>query len=136
MAEFVLRRRAQETGLSIAVASVGVSDEEHGGPLDFRARRVLLAAGYLASDLDQHRARLVQPADLDNAFVVAMEERHRRALHRISPNTEVSLLTDFDPEASPGDPVIDPWYGTESGFDVTLAQLERAMPALISELQK
>ncbi|MGL5406037.1 MAG: low molecular weight protein-tyrosine-phosphatase [Propionibacteriaceae bacterium] len=136
MAEFVLRRSVKEAGMSVDVASVGISDEEHGGPLDFRAQQVLLSAGYSAAELDQHRARLVKPADLCNAFVVAMEERHRRALHQLSPNMDVFLLTDFDPEASAGDPVTDPWYGDLSGFVATLAQLERAMPALIDALSK
>lgn len=133
MAMYVLRRRAAEAGLDLTVTSVGVSDEEIGNGLDPRARRTLMAAGYEVDE--SHAAKLVQPADLKDAIVVAMEERHARIIRRIAPTAEVHLLTEFDPQAAPGSGVADPWYGSEAGFGDTLAQLERAMPALIEHLR-
>ena len=41
----------------------------------------------------------------------------------------LALLTDFDPEAVPGSEVPDPWYGSASGFEGTLAAVEAGLAA-------
>ncbi|WP_370741039.1 arsenate reductase/protein-tyrosine-phosphatase family protein [Cellulomonas telluris] len=48
MAEVVLRTKLEEAGLAdvVEVDSTGISDEEHGNPVDRRARAVLRAHGY------------------------------------------------------------------------------------------
>ena len=48
MAEVVLRERLEQAGLGglVEVDSTGVSDEEHGNPIDPRARATLVAHGY------------------------------------------------------------------------------------------
>ena len=51
----------------------------------------------------------------------------------------VSLLTDYDPDAQPGSGVPEPWYGTADGFYDTLTAVEAAMPGVLDrvrELQK
>ena len=60
MAEVVLRERFAQAGLAdqVVVDSTGISDEEHGRPIDRRARAVLLAHGY--DPADGHRARRVR----------------------------------------------------------------------------
>ena len=53
MGERVARSLASERGLDVEITSAGVSDEEHGNPIDRRAAKVLTAAGHDASG---HRA--------------------------------------------------------------------------------
>ena len=54
----------------------------------------------------------------------------------ISPGaTNLSLLSEFDPDAEPGSGVPDPWYGTPAGFYGTLAAVESAMPGVIDRVR-
>ena len=46
------------------------------------------------------------------------------------------MLTDFDPEAVPGSEVPDPWYGSASGFEGTLAAVEAAMPGVLRRVRE
>ena len=45
MAEVVLNQRFKAAGLDAVATSVGISDEEHGNPIDYRAQRTLKTAG-------------------------------------------------------------------------------------------
>lgn len=111
--------------------SSGVSAEEQGNPMDRRARRLLTARGY---DGEAHRARRVDPGDDVDLYVVAEDYHGDRLAQQGVPRDRIRLITDFDPEAQPGDPLPDPWYGDESDFEDTLAVLERAVPGLLEEL--
>ncbi|WP_296140413.1 low molecular weight protein-tyrosine-phosphatase [uncultured Tessaracoccus sp.] len=133
MAERVARRMAADRGLDLTISSTGVSDEEAGRPMDRRARRVLADHGY---DAEGHVARMVTPElarDVDR-FVVA-EQHHADELRALGVDpAAIHLVTDFDPEAAPGDPLPDPWYGGPADFERTLDVLERAVPRLLDEL--
>jgi protein-tyrosine phosphatase len=103
MAEVVLRDRLDAAGLGdrVVVDSSGVSDEEHGNPIDRRARAALAARGY---DVPQHAARQARTADLaDRDLVLAMTAAHARALRRLAPDpaaaARVVLYRAFDPDA-------------------------------------
>jgi protein-tyrosine phosphatase len=48
----------------------------------------------------------------------------------------VSLLTDYDPQAEPGSGVPDPWYGTADGFYDTLTAVEAAMPGVLDRVRE
>lgn len=78
MAEEVLREAAQAAGVDVVVDSAGVSDEEHGNPVDRRAARVLREAGYAVPD---HRARQVRAGELGSwDLVLAMTRWHLDSL--------------------------------------------------------
>lgn len=132
MAERVTRRLAEERGLDVRVSSTGTSSEELGNPMDSRAARLLAEHGY---DADGHTARQIDASlaeDVD--LFVAAEKRHARELERLGIDPDrVRLVSDFDPEAQPGDPLPDPWYGDMSDFEDTLAVLERACPRILDE---
>ena len=51
-------------------------------------------------------------------------------------SSNVSLLTDYDPNAEPGSGVPDPWYGTAAGFYDTLAAVEAAMPGVLDRVRE
>ncbi|WP_454141986.1 arsenate reductase/protein-tyrosine-phosphatase family protein [Microbacterium lacticum] len=68
--------------MDVLVDSAGISDEEHGNPIDPRAARVLREAGHRVPD---HRARQVSAAELDSwDLVLAMTRQHLRALERLA----------------------------------------------------
>lgn len=140
MAEVVLRELLEAEGLDVEIDSTGVSDEEHGRPMDRRAVATLAEAGY---PTPRHRARRVrrdEPAERD--LVLAMTAQHAAVLRRLDPEhaDKVRLLRSFDPAAPVDGPehrldVEDPWYGTREDFQVTLAQIEAAAPGIVAHVR-
>lgn len=130
MAERVARRRALDGELDIRIESFGVSNEEEGNPIDRRAARALERAGY---DPSGHRARKIGARDIKSAdLVVAAEPLHVSRLQRIAPGaTNLAILNDFNPDKPKGEPLADPWYGTEEGFEATLADIEAAVDSIL-----
>ncbi|WP_330217852.1 low molecular weight protein-tyrosine-phosphatase [Cellulomonas sp. FA1] len=148
MAEVVLRQRLADAGLGdvVEVDSTGVSDEEHGNPVDPRARAVLRRHGYPTGD--GHRARQVRAAELaERDLVLPMTAAHARALRRLAGGDpaltdRIRMLRTFDPAApaDPGQPehvldVDDPWYGPDSGFETTLAEIEAAADGIVAHVR-
>ena len=151
MAEIVLRDRLEAAGLGdrVVVDSSGVSDEEHGNPVDGRARRVLAAHGYPTGD--GHRARQVTAADLaDHDLVLPMTAQHARRLRRLADGhagadglAEIRMYRSFDPTAPVVEPggderlldVDDPWYGDEAGFETTMAEVEAAADGVVAHVR-
>ena len=147
MAEIVLRDRLEAAGLSgrVVVDSSGVSDEEHGNPIDPRARTVLLAHGYPVDG--EHRARQVTAADVrSHHLVLAMTAAHARALRRLAASAgsdgaggAVRMYRSFDPDAPdvrPGESehlldVDDPWYGGPENFETCLVEIEAAADGIV-----
>ncbi len=130
MAERVTASALAEAGVAAQLSSAGISDEEQGRPMDRRARRVLTTAGY---DAENHRAHQLSADEASAAdLIVAAEQFH---LDRLRPlvgaHTRLALVSDFDPQASRGEPLPDPWYGDESDFVATLEVLERATPGMV-----
>ena len=107
MAHQVLDEAVAAGGLSgaVRVDSAGVSDEEHGNPIDPRAARVLRAHGHGVPD---HRARQVRADELaDWDLVLAMTSSHYAALSRLRDRArpggrapEIRMFRDFDPQCA------------------------------------
>ena len=140
MAEVVLRDRLEAAGLDglVDVDSTGVSDEEHGNPIDPRARRTLADHGY---PVPVHRARRVSAEQLaERDLVLAMTSGHAAALRRLDGTADIRLLRSFDPTAAVGGPdhlldVDDPWYGPDAAFEQTLAEIEAAADGVVSHVR-
>jgi protein-tyrosine phosphatase len=166
MAEVVLVDRFARAGLAdvVVVDSTGISDEEHGNPIDRRAARVLAAHGY---PVPAHRARRARREDLAaRDLVLAMTASHARALRAMVPDaaSRVRMYRSFDPAApapapaaapaaaGPAAPaagpehrlehrlehdldVDDPWYGDEAGFELTLAEIEAAADGVVAHVR-
>lgn len=141
MAEVVLRERLADAGLDglVEVDSTGVSGEEHGNPIDPRARATLAAHGY---PVPSHRARRVTRDDLaERDLVLAMTADHVRALRRIGgEGPQVRMLRSFDPEVSADAAdheldVDDPWYGPQEAFERTLAEIEAAADGVVAHIR-
>ena len=142
MAEVVLAERFRAAGLGdvVVVDSTGISDEEHGNPIDRRAARVLAAHGY---PVPAHRARRVRRGEVAGRdLVLAMTASHARALRAMEPDAadRVRMYRSFDPAAPVDGPehrldVDDPWYGAQAGFEVTLAEIEAAADAVVEHVR-
>jgi protein-tyrosine phosphatase len=133
MAEKVYTCALEKEGLAdrVTVSSAGTGPWHIGEPADPRAGEVLRRHGYPAD----HVARQLNPTDLDADLLVAATAEHAAALTRVLGRREAServrLLRSFDPAASDGAEVPDPYYGGDDGFDEVLAMIEAAMPGLL-----
>ncbi|HIZ37573.1 MAG TPA: low molecular weight phosphotyrosine protein phosphatase, partial [Candidatus Ruania gallistercoris] len=104
MAEVVLAERFDDAGLSqrIRVDSAGISDEEHGNPIDPRAQRELRERGY---PVPHHTARQVRVEDAERYdLFLAMTGQHVRGLRRVGiPEEQIRLYTSYGPTATSAD---------------------------------
>lgn len=136
MAERVAERAAAEVSLTdVAFSSGATSTEELGEPIDPRAASVLAERGYRH---DRHRAHQVTQQEIAAAdLVIAMEDIHIRKMLGMAPgSTNLSLLTDYDPNAEQGSGVPDPWYGSPAGFYGTINAIEAAMPGILDRIRQ
>lgn len=135
MAEVVLTERLDDAGLTqrVRVDSAGISDEEHGNPIDPRAQQELRDRGY---PVPHHTARQVTAADAERYdLFLAMTGQHARALRRVGvPEERVRLYRSYPPDGS-GEDVPDPWYGDAHGFTLCLDTIEELAPAIVTEVQ-
>jgi protein-tyrosine phosphatase len=127
------------------VDSTGISDEEHGNPIDRRARAVLAEHGY---PVPHRTAQQVRAVDLPaRDLVLAMTSVHARALRRLAGDPRVAgrvaMYRSFDPAAPPVDgeasehllDVDDPWYGGSEDFEVCLDVVEAAADAIVEHVR-
>ncbi len=133
MGAFLLRDRAKSARLPLTVISAGVSAEETGNPIDPRAARTL---DRHAISHSVHRAHQVADKELTDAdLILVMSQRHLDVLQRRLGSRfkehDIRLIRSFDPTAPDGAEVEDPWWGEESGFSTTFAQLDACMPGLV-----
>lgn len=135
MAERVAKQWFTDAGVDALITSAGVSSEELGNPMDRRAKQVLENAGY---DAAGHRAHKITADEIRAAdLVIAAEPMHVDRLRRLAPEAKnLHLLSEYDPTASPGQSLPDPWYGGPEDFLDTLDAVERAMPGVINAAQQ
>ena len=135
MAERVAEKMARDAGVRASFSSAATSTDELGNPIDRRASRVLAARGYRAG---QHVAHQITADEISRAdLVVAMEQIHIDKMRRLVPDAgNLALMTDFDPTATPGSGIDDPWYGPDSAFSTTLERFERIVPNLLDWIRQ
>ncbi|MFT9374744.1 MAG: low molecular weight phosphotyrosine protein phosphatase, partial [Komagataeibacter saccharivorans] len=90
-------------------------------------------------DISGYRARVVKVADFDRfTHIIALDASHLEYLLSIRPagyRAEVSLLMDHVPGME-GRDVVDPYYGSASGFDTTWQDVMAGVEALVRKLQR
>lgn len=104
MAKVVAQSLARQRGLEVFVDSSGISDEEHGHPIDSRARATLSQAGY---QVGPHRARQILDYELSEfSLHLAMTSTHfnflvsraqQFGLSLGNGNSRIEMLEIFDP---------------------------------------
>jgi protein-tyrosine phosphatase len=136
LAEAAFRAEAERLGLAVSVDSAGTGGWHRGEPPDPRA--IATAKGH-GVDISGYRARQIQPADFRRfTHIVALDIDNLERLRAMRPRdatATISLLLDHVPGRR-GQPVADPYYGDQAGFEITWADVSRGAAALAAELHK
>lgn len=138
MAQVVLAAEAQEQGIPVRVDSCGISDEEHGNPMDARAARTLREAGF---QVPYHTARQMTRSDLENFdLILTMTKGHYRAVERLASryglHPDIRMYRSFEDGPRHSEDVPDPWYGDMRDFQDTLHTIEKVTPNILAYIKK
>ncbi len=121
-------------GLNAQADSAGVGGWHAGEAPDRRAQAV---ARHHGVDISAYRARQVTEEDFYRfSHVIALDHENLAALQRLRPEdstAEISLLLDHV-KGREGEAVADPWYGAQSGFEVTWSDVTAGAKGLVKEL--
>jgi protein-tyrosine phosphatase len=132
MAEFVLKQKVSELGLSnqFEIASAATSTEEIGNPVYPPARRMLQEHGISCAGKTARQMTSADYAYYD--YIIAMDRNNLRNLQRlIGPDVDhkISLLMDYTD--TPRD-VADPWYTGD--FQATWDDVQEGCDGFLREL--
>jgi protein-tyrosine phosphatase len=134
LAEAAFRSEAARIGLDVTVDSAGTSDWHVGEPPDARAIAVARTHGV---EIAGYRGRQVTPDDFERFdHVVALDLANLAKLRALRPagsRAALSLLLDHVPGRE-GEPVADPYYGADDGFDTTWDDVTAGARALARRL--
>ena len=146
MAQIILGEEFTRRGLAdrVRVLSSGVSDEEHGNPIDPRAVRVLRADGFPVPD--DHVAHRITRKEIEQSdLFLPMTWQHMQALLAQLPKSkrgEVHMYRSFDPNLDKPKPgqeyeidLVDPWYGGPAEFQTAIDQIQEVAPYIVDWVQ-
>ncbi|PQA86508.1 low molecular weight protein-tyrosine-phosphatase [Hyphococcus luteus] len=133
-AEGVLRARAKERGLELAIESAGTGGWHAGDPPD---GRMIKAAARRGVDISYQRARQVDLSDFYQFdYILAMDlSNHTDLLELAPPNRtcDIRLFLDFADCAERETP--DPYYGGGDGFERVLNLIELGAEGFLDHLE-
>ena len=136
LAEAAFREEARRLKLDVVVDSAGTGGWHIGEPPDPRAQAVARRNGVNISSL---RGRQVKPGDFRRfTHIVALDEDNLANLRRLAPadaTADLSLLLDHV-EGREGQPVADPYFGDDDGFDVTWTDVTAGALGLAQKLRR
>lgn len=136
LAEAAFRMRANDAGLDVRADSAGTGDWHIGEPPDRRAQRTALRHG---ADISRYSGRQVEAADFRRfSHIFALDLDNLAALHAMRPadaTARIGLLLDMV-DGMEGQPVADPYYGSDEGFEETWQQVAAAAQALVARLAR
>lgn len=134
LAEAAFRHAAAEAGLDAHADSAGTAGYHIGAPPDPRA---IATAARHGVDIAHYRGRQVEQADFTRfTHIFALDRENLAHLRRFAPadrSAELALLLDAVP-GQEGQPVADPYYGDEAGFEITWREVSLAAQHLVSRL--
>ena len=143
MGEFILRERFEAAGLGdrVAVDSAGTHSWEVGNPADPRTLAVLARNGHDDFGGRDHVARRFERSWFDDVdLVLAADAGHLRELTKLArtdaQRAKVRMLRSFDPVAAVDDDLEmdDPWYGDDTAFDRTYAEVVAAADGVVEHV--
>lgn len=131
IAEGLLRAHAAAAGVQVRVDSAGTGDWHLGRAPDPRAQAVAARHGV---DISMLRARQVGPGDFrEFTDILALDGTNLADLRQLRPagaTARLALLRDAVPGRA-GQPIADPYYGTDADFDRAWAEIAEAVDCLI-----
>ena len=134
-AEAVMRALAEQAGKAVELDSAGTGGWHVGERADPRARTAASRRGYAI----EHRARQFVADDFARFdLVLAMDKQNLTDLRALARGATVvprmTLFRSYDPTASDGADVPDPYSGGPAGFETVLDICERACRGLLETL--
>ncbi|MXO64483.1 low molecular weight protein-tyrosine-phosphatase [Altericroceibacterium endophyticum] len=136
LAEGAMREAAERAGLDIKVDSCGTGNWHIGEAPDIRARSIARRKGV---DLDMLRGRQLAAEDYTRFdYIFALDHDNLEVIRDRCPadsTAEISLLMDVVP-GHEGEPVADPYFGGDEGFEVTWSDVSKAANALVERFSK
>lgn len=136
MAEGALRQAADAAGIAITVDSAGTAAYHIGDPPDPRAIRTAALHGAHIAGL---RGRQVTDADFTRFdLICALDHSNLSDLSERAPadcRAQIALLMDCVPGRE-GEPVADPHFGGDDGFEATWADVTAAARALVERFSR
>ena len=145
MGEFVLRERFEQAGLgdTVVVDSAGTHSWEVGSPADPRTLAVLARNGHDDFGGRDHVARRFERGWFDHVdLVLAADRGHFRELTKLArgeaQRDKVRMFRSFDAAAAGDDDLDmdDPWYGDDSSFDQTYAEVIAAADGVVEHVRQ
>jgi protein-tyrosine phosphatase len=145
MGELLLRERFAEAGLAdrVVVDSAGTHSWEVGNPADPRTLAVLARNGHDDLGGGDHVARRFERAWLDEVdLVLAADAGNPRELTKLARTEEqrakIRMFRSFDPVAAERGELDmdDPWYGDDSAFDQTYAEVTAAADGVVEHVRR
>ncbi|WP_419251867.1 low molecular weight protein-tyrosine-phosphatase [Caulobacter sp. ErkDOM-YI] len=134
LAEGAFRAEARAIGLDVLAASAGTGGWHVGAAPDRRAIAVALLHGV---DISRQTARKVEADDFRRfTNILALDHDNLKKLRSLRPvdgEAELGLLLDYA-EGLEGRAVADPYYGADSGFEVTWREVALAARGLAQSL--
>jgi len=144
MGEFILRERFEQAGLGdrVSVDSAGTHSWEIGNPADPRTLAVLARNGHEDFGGRDHVARQFERSWFDDVdLVLAADAGHFRELTALARTAEqrakVRMLRSFDPDSERSGTLDmdDPWYGDDTSFDQTYAEVVAAADGVVEHVR-
>lgn len=145
MGELVLRERFEEAGLGdrVVVDSAGTHSWEVGSPADPRTLAVLARNGHDDLAGRDHVARKFEESWLAEVdLVLAADAGHLRELTKLArtedQRAKLRMFRSFDPAAHrSGDlDMDDPYYGDDTAFDQTYAEVVAAADGVVDHVRR
>ncbi len=134
MAEGALRAAAQRKGVALTIDSAGTAGYHVGEPPDPRA--VATAARY-GVDISGLRGRKLASEDFRRfTHVFALDSANLAGIESVRPrdaSAEIALLMDMV-KGCEGQPVADPYYGSDADFDQVWQEVCEAADAIVARL--
>lgn len=134
LAEGLFRREAEEAGLDVEIDSAGTGDWNVGKAPDPRTQTIARKYGL---DISTLRARQVTPEDFHRfSHIYAFDAENLANLQKIRPadsTAELQLLLDLVPGRA-GEAVADPYFGDDSGFETSWADISAGVGALVGRM--
>jgi len=134
LAEAAFRKVAAANGLMVDADWAGTAAYHIGRAPDPRG---IAAAARYGIDIGHYRARQIAREDyMRFTHIYALDETNMSDIQRRAPTgttANIALLMDVV-EGREGEPVGDPYYGDEAGFEVTWRDVHEAAEALVEQL--
>lgn len=138
MAEGIMTKLVTEAGLRhrIRIDSVGTGAWHKGERADKRARDLATERGY---ELNSVCRQITATDFVTHDLLIGMDLANIRDLTELAPDPKgklkVKLLRDYDPRATKGSEVQDPYYGSSEDFKRAFEMIEASCRGLLEQLR-